>query len=271
MGYYENRFIYNILKSQLIYGGSNNPYEQSALFFWDSIVKDNIMHINKVKLPDIRWFSGWDTWPSIYADSLLIHHLFNDDYSEENVTMLEDLNTEGPYGYENVIVEPGDVVIDAGAFIGDWSAVASVMGGEVYAFDASPNFRPILLNTAKLNNFQVFPYALGDTVGKARIDTYKNAGCETMTPENGIECDITTIDQFAQEKNKHIDFIKSDIEGFERYMLMGAKNVLKNDAPKLAIKTYHYAEDRFLLPKIIKESNPKYKIINRARCLYAYV
>jgi FkbM family methyltransferase len=55
---------------------------------------------------------------------------------------------------------------------------------------------------------------------------------------------ITTLDKFACEQNrKRLDFIKADIEGAERDMLAGAKNVLKEFAPKLAICTYHLPDD----------------------------
>jgi hypothetical protein len=74
--------------------------------------------------------------------------------------------------------------------------------------------------------------------------------------ENNIEC---------------VDFIKADIEGFEREMLKGATNVLKKFAPKLAICTYHLHDDPEVLEKIIKEANPDYTVVHLKRKLYACV
>lgn len=70
---------------------------------------------------------------------------------------------------------------------------------------------------------------------------------------------------------KRIDFIKADIEGAERNMLMGATKVLKEFSPKLAICTYHLADDAEVLRKIILKTNPKYVINNTSHKLFAYV
>ena len=68
-----------------------------------------------------------------------------------------------------------------------------------------------------------------------------------------------------------VDFIKADIEGAERYMLMGARETLGKFAPKLSICTYHFPDDPEVLEKIILEANPNYKIEHRWKKLYAIV
>lgn len=277
MGSIERNYVFNILRKQIEnrcnWNDPNaNPLEMAANFFWDSCIKDGVMHLGSIRLPDIRWFGGWYMWPVIYADSILIHHLFNNDYSENNVQLIEDMNSEGPYGYENVIVEPGDVVIDAGAYIGDFSAVASAMGGDVHAFDPCPTYRSILNDVARMNSFKTYPFALGEKSEFRDMNIYKGAGAEQIVDQGGnFQCEVGTIDRFRSVLGKPINFIKADIEGFERYMLKGAAKVLEEDQPKLAIKTYHSPEDRYVLPKIIHDINPNYKIINRIKCLYAYV
>jgi FkbM family methyltransferase len=172
-------------------------------------------------------------------------------------------------------VNKGDVVVDAGAFMGDWSAVAAQMGGKVYAFEPSPHYyaRIQLHQTAILNNFKVVELGLADKVCTKLLNTTMIAGEQATNDDKGSPCNLTTIDAFAEENNLHIDFIKSDIEGYERYMLKGAARVLKLDQPKLAIRTYHTVEgnDYEYLPKLIKEINPDYNIIMRKKTLYAYV
>jgi FkbM family methyltransferase len=279
MSEYDNKFIWGILKEQIMNRIYNkypydNKYEGAAELFWDSICENGVMHLNKVKLPDIRWFSynEWYGWSMIYADSIAVHHLFNDEYSEETVKMFENMGVEGPYGFEKIKVESGDVVIDAGAYIGDWSAVAAQTGGKVYAFDPGPGVQQLLNKTASLNDFKVIEAGLGDKVGRKLIDTeMPRAGCE-VNDNRGVPCDVTTIDAFAEENNLHIDFIKADIEGYEYNMLQGAARVLKEDCPKLAIRMYHHGgKDSETLPPLIRKLNPNYNLILRRKTIFAYV
>ncbi|GHV33865.1 hypothetical protein FACS1894187_03280 [Synergistales bacterium] len=68
-----------------------------------------------------------------------------------------------------------------------------------------------------------------------------------------------------------MDFIKADIEGYERYMLKGAAKTLKKFAPKLALCTYHLPDDPEVMEKIIKEANPAYNVIQKRTKLFASV
>jgi hypothetical protein len=97
-----------------------------------------------------------DSFQWVFADTFLFSVLFNDNYSAELVERLEGLMPEGPYGYtaENfdVTVKTGDVVIDAGAWIGDFSAYAAARGAKAYAFEPALTTFNGLQKTADLNN-----------------------------------------------------------------------------------------------------------------------
>lgn len=54
-------------------------------------------------------------------------------------------------------------------------------------------------------------------------------------------------------------------------MLIGATETLKKYAPKLSICTYHLADDKEILEKIILNANPNYIIKHQYKKLYAYV
>ncbi|MGZ3863606.1 MAG: FkbM family methyltransferase [Bacteroidia bacterium] len=184
---------------------------------------------------------------------------------------------EGPYEYEEIFLKEGDVVIDAGANIGMFSALASHKGANVFSFEPVPQNQKLLELTKSLSkNITVCPFALSDKSGKMSLSMEEegNIGSfmESKNSKNTFEVDCITLDEFA-EKNKleKISFIKADIEGAERKMLAGATEVLKNFAPKLAICTYHYPEDPKLLEEIILSANPKYKIYHKWKKLYGVV
>jgi hypothetical protein len=80
------------------------------------------------------------------------------------------------------------------------------------------------------------------------------------------------LDLFVRQNSlPRVDFIKADIEGAERLMLEGAKEVLRDFSPKLAICTYHRRDDPETLRDLILCANPNYVIENKFRKLYAHV
>jgi hypothetical protein len=50
-----------------------------------------------------------------------------------------------------------------------------------------------------------------------------------------------------------------DIEGAEKEAIIGAKNIIKQNHPKLAICVYHKPEDIYQLPQLIYEIDSSYK------------
>jgi hypothetical protein len=57
-----------------------------------------------------------------------------------------------------------------------------------------------------------------------------------------------TIDDVVRGLNiPRVDFIKTDIEGAERYALKGAAHVLSTYAPRLGVSSYHYPDDPAVL------------------------
>jgi len=217
----------------------------------------------------------------MFEDCFTILTRFNDCYDKSIVEQVDQWMKDGPYGYTDgkfdVTIKQGDVVIDAGAWIGDFSAYVALKGAQCYAFEPLKDNYDILLKTVQLNNSQIIPVqkGLGSSEGNINISV-NGAGSSYIMEGDGDSGEetisITTLDKFVEENNlKKIDFIKADIEGAERDMLKGATHVLKTFAPKLAICTYHFPEDPELLEKIIKEANPDYTVKHLQHKLFAEV
>ena len=209
---------------------------------------------------------------------------FGDDYSEKTFDVCEGILGEGLYGLVNgsvnVTVKPGDIVIDAGSCCGSFSAYASVKGAEaVYAFEPVAENFAYLERTASLNK-NIHPVNKGLSDENTSRDIFIDPGhfsgssfLEELKPGiPGTQVETVRLDDFVRENNlPRVDFIKADIEGFERHMLAGAQETLARFAPKLALCTYHLPDDPEVMTGLIKKANPRYNIVQKRMKLFASV
>lgn len=231
------------------------------------IFQNDLMIWDKLKLINPKSIAQ-DEWDSFLqeAGDMLVPYFF-DDYKRID---------EGTYSYHNVVIKEGDVVVDAGAHIGMFSAFAAYMGAEkVYSFEPMRSNYKYLQRQA-LEYPQIIPVNKALDVESRDMYISIDGSSSSMYLENDapnkelISC--YTLDEYAENNNlDRIDFIKADIEGAECNMLRGATRVLREYAPKLAICTYHRPTDKEDITKIIKEANPKYKIEYKWKKLFATV
>lgn len=200
---------------------------------------------------------------------------------------------EGPYEFENVILDDinfnlcakyinlkkDGVVFDCGANIGMFSTIAAGKGCEVYAFEPAPaQYKYWEKNQALYPDLiHIVPKAVSDYNGEAQFNLCPqyNGGDSLVNEFAGgetVSVEVTTLDCFAEEnKIERVGFIKADLEGAERMLLIGAAQILKKDKPVLSLCTYHRQDDVRVLTNIIKEINPDYKITYGRKKLYAWV
>lgn len=108
---------------------------------------------------------------------------------------------------------------------------------------------------------KVFFSALGSPEsGISLSETYNAFSGEIDAQRSSIE--VVSLDQYFINKEMPT-FIKMDIEGAELDALKGAKNIIKNHKPKLAICVYHKPEDLWEIPLYIKKINPSYELYLR--------
>ncbi|MCR4436291.1 MAG: FkbM family methyltransferase [Clostridiales bacterium] len=244
----------------------NYRYKQIRRKYYDS--KKNIYNFNGVKIPDESHEFSYFFEDLVFAfDDIINPMIF------KKKTYIE----EGPYEDENVVVTEGDIVFDCGANMGIFSAVAAARRCKVYAFEPVPKTLQYLLKTAEMNeNIEICPFALTDRNTDILITVPEEhaGGSSFVMNRDGKNVIVKgiTLDSFVKENNiMKVDFIKTDIEGAERYLLMGAKEILSKFSPKLSICTYHLPDDPEVLEKLIKEANPNYIIKQGEHKLYAYV
>ncbi len=196
--------------------------------------------------------------------------------------------TQGPYELNEVQIPCGQtpnerpIVLDCGASLGVFSAIASAKGCSVYAFEPILETIEHYLNkTATWNkNIEIVQGALWhenttlefEATTDSRISSQALGVAKVKSQNPIISVPAISLDEFVKEKKlDRVDFIKADIEGAERNMLMGAKEVLQKFQPMLSLCTYHLPDDSEVMKKLILEANPNYHIFERRQMLYAFV
>ena len=130
----------------------------------------------------------------------------------------------------------------------------------ITVFEPDPdNFRKIAKGERLGNNIQPLRCAVSD-INEAR--QFVNTGdysAHLGKSEADVQC--ITLDDF--EFALPPTFIKMDIEGSELEALWGARRVLKEHRPVLAICTYHEASHLWEVPLLAHALQPDYKIFIR--------
>lgn len=211
---------------------------------------------------------------------------FNAEFDDIVYPMLPGGNTysrhtydEGPYQFSHVKIEKDNIVFDCGANIGLFSVMAANNNCLCYAFEPLPKNIDCLRLIISVNpHIFLAPYAVSNVDGRIQFTNNKDSigtnkiSLSEWIIENTISVNAITLDSFVDKNNiERVDFIKADIEGAERYMLMGAKHVLKEFAPKLSICKYHLPDDPQVLRELILDANPRYIIEEHWQKIYAYV
>jgi len=140
-------------------------------------------------------------------------------------------------------IKEGMTVIDAGAYIGYFSLLASrLVGskGKVYAFEPSPGCLELLHKNIRLNNcknIRVFEKAVIDKEGHTIFfanpnslsgsSMFANYSALVSHKSPQIKVPTTTLDEVAGDNR--VDFIKMDIEGGETKALRGMTKIIKNN------------------------------------------
>lgn len=174
------------------------------------------------------------------------HELFSECYEER--------------AYFNRITEgiKIDTLIDCGAFDGD-SIHDFVLAHQEYRRIVA--IEPDPLNVQKLyeresresiRDLNVVQKGLGEKAGKLRFSV--NGDSNSFLNDEGEEIiDITTLDDITGEQDLGTIFLKMDIEGSELDALYGAKRLIQERHPAMAICVYHKEGDLIEIPQYIHE------------------
>jgi len=159
-------------------------------------------------------------------------------------------------------LKPTDTIFDIGAYVGFLSLVFAkiiVPKGCVFAFEPQDDIRKRLLEHVSLNQFTniiVKPYIIQDNPNLKHLVLYKkiialddgiiNDAVSSILPyfsNRGTEEHITkTIDNFVNEENTSVNFIKIDVEGAESKVLQGGLDTITKYQPIILYEHALYSD-----------------------------
>ena len=197
-----------------------------------------------------------------------------------DVSFLETLLLD-QYRYRNagieIAVQPGDVVIDAGACWGDTALAFSARAGRqgrVFAFEMVDENLAVLRSNLQQNPDLAETIEIVESPLAANPDreywVQPNGAASRLEPAGGSGKRVlsASIDRFVHQRNlPAVNFIKFDIEGAEKDALLGARETIRRHRPALAVSIYHRNEDIIELPRMIKELHPGYSFHLHGVCL----
>ena len=144
-------------------------------------------------------------------------------------------------------LEPGDVVLDVGANVGVYTAVAArLVGpeGSVLALEPLPFPRQALMELVRRNGFtqvRVLPLAAGASQGSMQLHVTPGASGLTSAYARGnaserVDVERTTLDAVVHNSGGPPPrLIKIDVEGFEFDVIKGATSLLTTENPPLVL------------------------------------
>ena len=157
--------------------------------------------------------------------------------------------------------------IDCGAFTGDTIEILSKKVNKkttVIAFEPDPNnFKILQKNIKNYSNIDIIAIPMG-VYSETKIMKFlsNNRTSSRITEKGDIFVPVTSLDETIY--NFKPNYIKMDIEGSEKEAIIGAKNIIKDFTPNLAIAIYHRPEDLWEIPLLIYKLNPNYDFYIRA-------
>ncbi|MBL8214140.1 MAG: FkbM family methyltransferase [Bryobacterales bacterium] len=171
-------------------------------------------------------------------------------------------------------VQPGDIVLDAGANIGTFTREALMAGAaKVIAIEPSErNVECLNRNFAKEiaeGRVIVYPKGVWHKDDILEFTVFDNSALDSLVmkerPETTskpriVKVPVTTVDNLVAELGlPRVNFIKMDVEGAERDALRGAAATIRNMRPRMSLATENLDDDYKVVPNVLRQIRADYQ------------
>jgi FkbM family methyltransferase len=196
--------------------------------------------------------------------------------TNSNIYFSEIYSPEQYFCLKEFIEGLNECFVDVGAYTGEgveqfiWKR--SGIFNKIYAFEPmSKHYNAMLKRVSRLieewgieaGKIELVKAGISDIESNMEVSIEEDRVSTSTFLDNSVysekteQIPIYTLDKYFA--NKTVTFIKADIEGFEMKMLKGAKEIVKQNKPKLAICVYHKANDIFDFIEYLRGIVPEYK------------
>lgn len=216
-------------------------------------------HVDNTSLLEIGDFRFW--WPTTASKETL-----DVVWAEVNLPFPPNAHA---YEHAGCTLNAGEWVVDAGCCEGAFTDKALRAGCNVIAVEPVPDLAYCLSKTfetpIRKGRVLLVDQMLGSSQGHAYIDwNVSPIGARESTTPTTVQVKKVTLDQLQKQLSiDHFDFVKIDVEGAEEEILIGAREVLVKQKPRISAAVYHFSVEGALVTRRIRKSNPEYHVLNK--------
>jgi len=182
--------------------------------------------------------------------------------SAEDCKYLQNIAISGVFEPETVklftsLIDQDAYILDVGANIGFTSILLGAHSRKVIGFEPSPTTYGFLadnISRSGLNNIEAENYALGEEKGECELVAFPQhrSGASISTRIEATKghiaekIQVRTLDTVMSELDiPRIDFLKIDVEGFEKNVIEGGKGTIERFRPVVALELNHWCLNAF--------------------------
>lgn len=149
---------------------------------------------------------------------------------------------KGTYQYSKLIaampyVREKRCAIDVGMHVGLWAMHLVKQFERVVGFEpVKEHIECLRMNMEGADNYQVYNCALGNKICTTSPQFLTGSTGSTTLVHKGDGTDyipVMSLDDFTFE---HVDFIKVDVEGYEKFVIEGAEKTIRRHKPVLIVE-----------------------------------
>lgn len=254
------------IKRKLLSNGYDKIIFYFHLYLLEEEMLNTIIHCNNnirdIDINKNKYYELYNKMADLNSKNTL-QNLINFRYNFDAKPMESySCNTEEQYFDSVIQFSKNEVFVDCGGYDGDTTKrfiEKNPNYAKIYFFEPYIEYYNLAMrNLNQYKNISFFQKATYNNNAFLKFVVAKEASA--IDEKGEITIEASKLDDIIKEK---VTFIKMDVEGAEYESVLGAKNLIQQYKPKLAICVYHKQEHFWKIPELVLNINNDYEIYLR--------